>query len=926
MIPHRPTGYEAMTETRTTSQTSLDAIVAPHDRRVRIFVSSTLNELAAERDAARAAITRLRLTPVMFELGARPHPPRELYRSYLAQSDVFVGIYGESYGWVAPGSDVSGLEDEYLLSGDRPKLLYIKTPAPHREPRLTAMIERIWSDSGVSTTPYRDAEHLGTLLADDLAVLLTERFDAKTPAPGQDVEPAPLPVPTTPLVGREHEIATVLGLLGRPDVRLVTLLGPGGIGKTRLALEVAARAGTPTRAFVDLAPLGDPALVPTAVADALGIRAEGSRALTDVLADRIGHRPLLLVLDNFEHVVEAAPAVGRLLATCPRLQILVTSRTALRLRGEHEIALAPLLTEAAVEVFVQRARQVRDDFELDATSGPAVTQIVEQLEGIPLAVELAAARVRVLSPEALAQRLDRRLDLKSLEIDRPSRQQTLRATIGWSYALLDHDERALFRRLSVFVRGWSLEAAEAVGRPDDGDDSGADVLETLSSLVAHSLVTPDGRSRGEPRFRMFETVREFAAERLADAGQREATMRRLAAYLCGFTSRAGEGLGSGQGRVWVRRIDEDVDTIRAVLAWALDEDDATLAVRLTAPLTRYWWSRGLLGQMLDVADGVAALPSASALPPEEATLLLWTRGTIRVALGRGDEAVPLLEQLAPAARATGQDRLLAQALFSLALTRPLPDGEEPSADLREMLEESVRLFRQAGDDWGVALALIPLGDLALLSGDVAGAQAMHEEVLRHATGIGDDHMIAQAHDQLALDALLAFDLDTARAELGRAAGLHRTLHDRESTAYCLEGFAVAGARDPATGARRAPDGRGRARPAPRGGRGLAVRAAAAPATRGVRARLDPPVRRRLRGGCGAGAGGGVGPGDAVPPAGGVRRVSAGVTGARSRCRSPCAALRRPGRRAPSAPAASASHASAPAAAGERRRGVDVRRD
>jgi hypothetical protein len=307
--------------------------------------------------------------------------------------------------------------------------------------------------------------------------------------------------------------------------------------------------------------------------------------------------------------------------------------------------------------------------------------------------------------------------------------------------------------------------------------------------VAHSLVTPDGRSRGEPRFRMFETVREFAAERLADAGQREATMRRLAAYLCGFTSRAGEGLGSGQGRVWVRRIDEDVDTIRAVLAWALDEDDATLAVRLTAPLTRYWWSRGLLGQMLDVADGVAALPSASALPPEEATLLLWTRGTIRVALGRGDEAVPLLEQLAPAARATGQDRLLAQALFSLALTRPLPDGEEPSADLRGMLEESVRLFRQAGDDWGVALALIPLGDLALLSGDVAGAQAMHEEVLRHATGIGDDHMIAQAHDQLALDALLAFDLDTARAELGRAAGLHRTLHDRESTAYCLEGFA-----------------------------------------------------------------------------------------------------------------------------------------
>src|SRR3954471_16599635 len=172
-----------MTETRTTTHTTPDTFVAPHDRRVRVFVSSTLNELATEREAARAAITRLRLTPVMFELGARPHPPRELYRSYLAQSDVFVGIYGESYGWVAPDAEISGLEDEYLLAGDRPKLLYIKTPAPHREPRLTALIQQIWTRSGVSTTPYRDAEQLGELLADDLAVLLTERFEAMS-SPG----------------------------------------------------------------------------------------------------------------------------------------------------------------------------------------------------------------------------------------------------------------------------------------------------------------------------------------------------------------------------------------------------------------------------------------------------------------------------------------------------------------------------------------------------------------------------------------------------------------------------------------------------------------------------------------------------------------------------------------------------------------------
>jgi predicted ATPase len=784
-----PTGCETMTETRTTTPAPLDVPVAPHDRRVRVFVSSTLNELVAERQAARAAITRLRLTPVMFELGARSHAPRELYRSYLAQSDVFVGIYGESYGWVAAGSEISGLEDEYLLAGDRPKLLYIKTPAPHREPRLTALIERIWTESGVSTTPYRDAEHLGELLADDLAVLLTERFDATNP-PGQGgLEAGPLPRPTTAIVGREHEVRTVLGLLGDPGVRLVTVLGPGGIGKTRLALEVADRVTAPIRAFVDLAPLADPGLVPGAIADALGIRAEGSRPLLDVLVDRIGDRRLLLVLDNFEHVIEAAPDVGRLLAACPQLQVLVTSRTVLHLRGEHEVALAPLPTDAAVEVFVQRAQQVRDDFTLDAGSRRAVTQIVERLEGIPLAVELAAARVRVLPPEALAQRLDRRLDLTAQEVDRPSRQQTLRTTIGWSYALLDHDERVLLRRLSVFVRGWSLEAAEAVGRVGEGDDSGADVLDTLSALVAHSLVTPDNRSRGEPRFRMFETVREFAAERLEQSGQREATMRRLADYLCEFTARAGAGLGQGQGRMWVRRIDEDVDTLRAAIAWAVECDDAGLSVRLTAPLTRYWWSRGLLGQMLTLADRVAALPSASTLPPQEAALLLWTRGTIRVALGRAAEAVPLLEELVPAARATGQDRLVAQALFSLAQTKPAPEGDQPQ-ELRDLLEESVRLFRAAGDDWGVALALIPLGDLALLAGDLPGARGMHEEVLRNATAIGDDQMTAQAHNQLALDALLASDLATARTELGRAAAVHRTLHDREGTAYTLEGFAA----------------------------------------------------------------------------------------------------------------------------------------
>jgi predicted ATPase len=776
------------TMTQTTSRTAVADLISPHDRRVRVFVSSTLVELAAEREAAREAITELRLTPVMFELGARPHPPRELYRSYLAQSDVFVGVYGDRYGWVAPGSEVSGLEDEYLLSGDLPRLLYVKTPAPEREPRLTALIERMWAESGASTTPYRDAADLARLLADDLAVLLTERFDASRPrTAAADLEPVPPPVPPTPMLGRERELDEVLGLLRRPGVRLVTLLGPGGIGKTRLALEAAARIAAPVTAFADLAPLSGPELVPGAVAAALGVRAEGNRPVLDVLADRIGSRHVLLVLDNFEHVVEAAPVAARLIAACPNLQLLVTSRTVLHVLGEYEVPLPPLLPGPAAEVFVERARQVRPDVELDEAALRAVRQVVERLDGIPLAIELAAARVRLLPPEALARRLERRLDLRldmsSQDVDRPARQQTLRTTIGWSYALLGRAERTLLRRLSVFVGGFSLEAAEAVG----GDDPVEDVLETLSTLVGHSLVTPDAGSRGEPRFRMLETVREFAAERLAEAGESEATMGRLGVHLCRFTELAEAGIIRGDARRWLARIDADLATLRSGVDWALEQDDAVLAVRLTAPLTRYWWVRGLLGQMLDVAERVAALPSAAALPVREAALLTWTRGTIRIALGRTAEAAPMLEEVVRATRARGDQRLLAPALFSLALVTPVADG---AGAVRDLLAESVTLARAGGDRWAVALALIPLGDLALLEGDVATARPMHQEVLALAEATEDDHMRAQAHDQLGLDALLAGELDVARDHLLHAAALHRELRDHEGIAYCLEGFAA----------------------------------------------------------------------------------------------------------------------------------------
>ena len=314
------TGDAATTGSR--SRPRRRGLIAPHDRRVRVFVSSTLDELAAEREAAREAITALRLTPVMFELGARPHPPRELYRSYLAQSDVFVGVYGERYGWVAPGSEVSGLEDEYLLSGDLPRLLYVKTPAPEREPRLTALIERIWAESGASTTPYRDPADLGRLLADDLAVLLTERFDASRsrPAAAADLEPTPPPVPPMAMLGRERELEEVLELLRRPGVRLVTLLGPGGIGKTRMALEAAARLHAPvTRVRRPRAARGSGSWCrrrwPPRSASAR--RAAGRCSTSSPTGS--GTARCCSCSTTSSTSLEAAPVASRLLAACPNL-------------------------------------------------------------------------------------------------------------------------------------------------------------------------------------------------------------------------------------------------------------------------------------------------------------------------------------------------------------------------------------------------------------------------------------------------------------------------------------------------------------------------------------------------------------------------------------------------------------------------------
>src|ERR1700751_1695835 len=421
-----------------------DLIRTP-DQRLRVFVSSTLQELAPERQAVRDAVTRLRLVPVMFELGARPHPPRQVYRSYLAQSQVFVGVYWQSYGWVAPGEQVSGLEDEYLLAAGLPRLIYVKSPAADRESRLAEMLTRIRDAGDVSYQRFSAAAELQRLVENDLAVLLSERFE-RAPARDGTADGASLagavPVPATPFVGRDDDVTAVGDLVRAEGVRLVTLTGPGGVGKSRLAVEVAQRVGAGFEdgvRFVELGSVRAAELVMAAIAAALGLSTSGGALITD-LKSYLSARRLVLVLDNFEQVMGAAPVVAELLGAAPGVVALVTSRMVLRLRVEQEFPVLPLPVPsiaaggdaaevqrcASVRLFVERAKAASAGFELTSGNTGAVAEICRRLDGLPLAIELAAARVRLPPPPALVARPDEKVGLPAGGArDLPERQRTL---------------------------------------------------------------------------------------------------------------------------------------------------------------------------------------------------------------------------------------------------------------------------------------------------------------------------------------------------------------------------------------------------------------------------------------------------------------------------------------------------------------------
>ncbi|MDQ6693046.1 MAG: tetratricopeptide repeat protein [Chloroflexota bacterium] len=662
-----------------------------------------------------------------------------------------------------------------------------------------------------------------------------------------------LPSEPSPIVGREREIEAACNLLRQDGVRLVTLTGPGGTGKTRLGVQVAGKlpdAFEDGVFFVALAAVSDPALVSASIAQALGLMETGDVPLIQNLKNYLYGKNILLVLDNFEQVLESAVTVADILSDAPGLKVLVTSRARLHIRGEHEFPVPPLALPdirhlpplerlaqyEAVRLFIERATALKPDFSLITQNAPAVAEICVRLDGLPLAIELAAARTKILSPEAILSRLGSRLKLLTGgEKDLPARHQTLRNAIEWSYDLLDEEEKALFRRVSIFSGNRSLEAIEAICGPWSGQSSpgpagnrggftlealDVDILDGLASLVDKNLLrSPSTANEGEPRFEMLETIQEYAREKLAQEGGTGTLQQRHADYFLLLAERAEPELRGSKQVEWVQRLEVEHDNLRAALKWLLETGETERTLLLSAGLTQFWKMHGHLTEgrnWLEAALAVSSVPTtAHARALMAVGTLASTQGDYVRARTALEESVEMFRKLqdkvsiAHSLRNLGNEARLrgdydtAYSSFKegLAIARELRDkwsianflsdlgivtqtlGDDAAAG--SLYEESLQIKRELGDKRGIAMTLVNLGELARAAGQYEPAYALYSEGLTLARELGDRSGIGMVLHNLGHVAYHREEYEHALDLFTESLSIFYELRNKRDVAYCL---------------------------------------------------------------------------------------------------------------------------------------------